>query len=53
MAVQFGKVFMLGFVLLLTAFFSIEWTFILAALASLAMNFLADEEIVAKGRHAG
>jgi len=53
MAVQYGKVLMLGFVLLLTIFFSIEWTFILAALASLAMNFLADEETIKKGRHAG
>jgi len=53
MAVQYGKALMLGFVLFLTLFFSIEWTFILAALASLAMNFLADDEAIQKGRHAG
>ena len=44
MAIQYGKVLMLLFVLFLTLFFNIEWTFILAALASLAMNFLATEE---------
>jgi len=53
MAVQFGKVLMLVFVLILTGFFSIQWTFILAAMASLAVNFLADEEIISGGRHAG
>lgn len=53
MAVQYGKSLMLCFVLLLTMFFSIEWTFILAALASLTMNFLADDEAIKKGRHAG
>ncbi len=53
MAVQYGKVLMLGFILLLTIFFSIEWTFVLAAFASLAMNFLVDDEMIEKGRHSG
>ncbi|MDD5290525.1 MAG: MFS transporter [Patescibacteria group bacterium] len=46
MAVQFGKSFMLIFVLLLLPFFNIQWMFVLAAVASLSMNFLADEEII-------
>ena len=46
MAVQYGKVIMLVFVLFLTMHFSIEWTFILAAVASLTLNLLADEEKV-------
>jgi len=46
MAVQFGKSFMLVFVLLLLPFFNVQWTFVLAAIASLSMNFLADEEVI-------
>ncbi len=53
MAIQYGKVLMLIFALILSYFFSIQWVFILAALASLAMNFLADEDAISKGRHAG
>lgn len=53
MAFQFGKVIMLLFVLMLVSFFSIQWTFLLAALASLAMNYLADEKTIKPGRHVG
>lgn len=53
MAIQFGKVLMLILILILLPYFSIQWTFILAAMASLAMNFLVDKEIITTGRHAG
>lgn len=53
MAIQFGRVFMLVFVLILYPFIGMNWTFALAALASLVMNFLADDEAIEKGRHAG
>ncbi len=52
MAVQFGKVLMLIFALVLTNFFNIQWTFVLAALASLMLNFLADDEEIERGRYA-
>ncbi|MFH1427418.1 MAG: hypothetical protein ABIG60_02720 [Patescibacteria group bacterium] len=51
MAIQFGKVLMLILILTLTLFFSIQWTFIFAALASLTMNFLADNQMIGKGRY--
>ncbi|MCK4539915.1 MFS transporter [Candidatus Parcubacteria bacterium] len=44
MAIYFGKALMLCAVLLLIMFFNIEWTFLLAAIASLAMNFVAHKE---------
>jgi len=53
MSIQFGKCLMLVFVLLLLPFFSVQWAFIFAAAASLVMNYLADEEAVSGGRHAG
>jgi len=53
MAIQFGKGLMLIFVLILISFVSLEWTFLFAAIASLAMNFLADEKAIKKGRHSG
>ncbi len=40
MAVNFGKSLMLILSMILVSFFSLEWTFILAALASLTMNFI-------------
>ncbi len=40
MAVNFGKSLMLILSMVLVYFFSLEWTFILAALASLTMNFI-------------
>jgi MFS family permease len=46
MAVQFGKSLMLIFILFLIPFFNVQLTFIFAALASLLMNFLADDEVV-------
>jgi len=52
-AIQLGKSAMLFFVLLVLMFFSIQWAFLLAAVASLAMNFLVDEEVIEQGRHAG
>ena len=48
MAVQFGKALMSVFILILILFFSVQWTFILAALASLTLNFLADEEVITR-----
>ncbi|MEA1963242.1 MAG: MFS transporter [Patescibacteria group bacterium] len=53
MAIQFGKGLMLIFILILISFISLEWTFLFAAIASLAMNFLADEKAIKKGRHSG
>jgi MFS family permease len=53
MAVQLGKVISLAFVLLLIPFFEIQWIFVIAALASITMNYLADDDLIEKGRHAG
>lgn len=53
MAIQFGKAIMLIFVLISLQYFSLEWSFLLAAVASLFMNFLADKQITHHGRHAG
>lgn len=50
MAIQFGKVFMLLFISCLVYFVSLEWAFVLAALASIAMNFMADEQVDAEKR---
>lgn len=50
MAVQFGKALMSVFILILILFFSIQWTFILAALASLTLNLLADDELVERAK---
>ncbi len=44
MSFQFGKCLMLFFTLFLIQFFSIQWTFMVAALASLAMNYLIEED---------
>lgn len=40
MAVQFGKVFILVFCILILNYFGLNWTFMLAALASLLVNLL-------------
>ncbi len=40
MAVQFGKVIILLFALVLVPYFSIQWIFLLAAISSLFINFL-------------
>lgn len=50
MAVQFGKALMSVFILILILFFSIQWTFVLAALASLTLNLLADDELVERAK---
>ena len=50
MAINYGKVISLILILVLLQFVGLHWTFIIAALASLAMNFLVDEETVKKGR---
>ncbi|MCK5416571.1 MFS transporter [Candidatus Parcubacteria bacterium] len=39
-AVSFGKMFMLAFVIIIVSSFGLNWTFALAALASLFINFL-------------
>jgi MFS family permease len=52
-AFQFGKSLMLIFALAVVPFLGITWTFVLAALASLAMNFLADQKAIQEGRHIG
>ncbi|MCK5510495.1 MFS transporter [Candidatus Parcubacteria bacterium] len=44
MAIYLGKALMLCLILILIKFFSIEWTFLLAAIASLAMNFVSHEK---------
>ena len=53
MAIQFGKGLMLIFIFILISFVSLEWTFLFAAIASLAMNFLADDKAIKQGRHSG
>lgn len=53
MAIQLGKSLMLVFALILIMFLEIQWVFALAAVASLAMNYLADENVVQLGRHSG
>ncbi len=53
MAFQLGKALMLVLSLALTAVYSLQWTFVLAALASLALNFIADSKVIKAGRHAG
>jgi len=40
MAVNFGKTLILAFAILIALNFGLNWTFILAALASLLVNFL-------------
>jgi YQGE family putative transporter len=40
MAVQLGKVFILAFAIVVVFFFGLNWTFVLAALASLFINIL-------------
>jgi len=49
-AISLGRVVMLLLVLLLIPFFSMQWTFLIAAMASLLMNFLTDEEAIEKSR---
>jgi MFS family permease len=53
MAIQLGKSLMLVFAFILIMFLEIQWVFALAALASLAMNYLSDENVIQSGRHAG
>lgn len=53
MAFQFGKSLLLIFALVVVPFVGFVWTFLLAALASLAMNFLADQKAIEQGRFAG
>jgi len=50
MAIHFGRILMFGIVLILISFLSIQWTFVLAAIASLAMNFLGDEDAIIQNR---
>lgn len=52
-AINLGKSAMLVLALVLATQFGITGTFVLAALASLLMNYLADEDLIAAGRHAG
>ena len=44
MSIQLGKVLMFCFILILIMFINVQWTFVLAAIASLTLNFLADDE---------
>lgn len=53
MALQFGKIISLTFILILIPFFEIQWIFIIAAFASIAMNYLANDELIEQGRHVG
>ena len=52
-SIGMGRIVILTIVLILLTQVSLNWTFVLAALATLGMNFLTEEEIVEKGRHAG
>jgi len=53
MALMAGRVIMLVVVLVLVSFVSLNWTFILAAAATLAMNFILHENHVYHQRPAG
>ncbi|MEA3398496.1 MAG: hypothetical protein U9R06_02000 [Patescibacteria group bacterium] len=53
MSFQLGKILMLVFAFGVVQVFNLQWTFILAALASLAMNYLVQDENVVRGRYAG
>jgi MFS family permease len=53
MAVNLGRVVMLGVVLILVTYLPLEWTFLLGALAALALNFLTPDDVIEEGRHAG
>ncbi|MFH1412799.1 MAG: MFS transporter [bacterium] len=44
MAIQYGKTLMLLFISILVMFFGMQWSFILAAIASLLLNFLSKDE---------
>jgi len=50
MAVNYGKTAMIVLSSILVCFFSLEWTFILAALASLVMNFITQTQVKKTGR---
>jgi MFS family permease len=51
MAIQYGKVLMMILVLVLLIFMSMQWTFILAATASLFMNFLSYDQKTVKQKN--
>jgi hypothetical protein len=53
MAVNLGRFLMLVVVFILSTHVSLEWTFILGALAALTLNFLTPDHIFKEGRHAG
>lgn len=53
MAVNLGRFLMLIVVWVLISYVSLEWTFILGALAALTLNFLTPDHIIKEGRHAG
>ena len=48
MAIQFGKVILLLFALVLAPYFSIQWIFALAAISSLSMNLLVSGDEIRK-----
>ena len=52
MAVNFGRFLMLWVVLAMISYVSLEWTFILGALAALTLNFLTQDHIIEEGREA-
>jgi hypothetical protein len=53
MAVNLGRFLMLIVVFVLISWVSLEWTFILGALAALTLNFLTPDSIIEEGRTAG
>ena len=44
MAISFGRVFMVGAIIIAAMFVSIQWTFIFGAVASLSLNFLKSQQ---------
>lgn len=46
MAVQFGRLLMITLLVILLAFLSVKWAFLLAALATLAFNLIPEEELL-------
>jgi putative flippase GtrA len=53
MAVNLGRFLMLIVVFVLISWVSLEWTFILGALAALTLNFLTPDSVIEEGRTAG
>ncbi len=52
-AIGLGRIIILTIVLILLSFVSLNWTFVLAAFATLAMNFMTEDKLIQQARHSG